>query len=417
MPPCGFRLGFPRRKNRLRIEIFMTSGSLESLPRRLAVGFLAALAAAAAVRGIPQAACRWGAGRWFDGDPALQLALARGVERLVLDAPLSTNAFHTGVAQFNGEWLFGSYLMAGIGFAQLAEAQPARRAEFLGLADRCVERLLSPAARAFDADSWWGEDPLDSLDGPQGHAAYLGYLNLLLGLQRRLEPATHRAALHDRISAALARRLEASRSGFLETYPGECYPVDNAFVLGSLALHVRTAGDLHRPALDRALGRFRARAVDPRSGLLCQAVSAYDGTPTDAPRGSGTALGLLALRHADPALARELYAALRRELAGTWLGFGAVREYPRGGAGRGDIDSGPIVFGYGMSATGFALGGARGYGDRAYFARLVATTRLCGAPVRAGGRYEYAAGGALGNAILFAMLTTPRDNPAAENAP
>ncbi len=381
------------------------------------VGGLAALAAAVVAWQFPERWCARDAGRWFEGDPALQAALANGVRRLALESPLAENAFHTGVAQFNGEWLFGSYLMAGIGFAQLAEAQPDRRAEFLRLADRCIERLLSPEVRAFDADSWWGEDPLESLDGPHGHAAYLGYINLLLGLQRRLEPATPHAALHDRISAALARRLDAGSTGFLETYPGEVYPIDNAFVLGSLALHVRTAGGRHRPALDRALARFRARAVDPETGLLFQSVSVFDGAAVDAPRGSGTALGLLALRHADPALARDLYDALRRELAGTWLRFGAVREYPRGTGGRGDIDSGPIVFGYGLSATGFALGGARWRGDREYFTRLAATAQLCGAPVRADGRYEFASGGALGNAILFAMLTTPRDAAGAEDAP
>ena len=142
--------------------------------------------------------------------------------------------------------------------------------------------------------------------------------------------------------------------------------------------------------------------------MFVQAVDFADGSAVDYPRGSGTALGLIALHYADPGLARELYDGIKKSLAGTILGFDAVREYPRGVTGWGDIDSGPIIFGYGMSATGFSVAGALRYGDDAFFRRLYATTRFCGAEIRRDGRTEFVSGGPLGNAILFAMLTTPR---------
>ena len=47
---------------------------------------------------------------------------------------------------------------------------------------------------------------------------------------------------------------------------------------------------------------------------------------------------------------------MKRSLADSVLGFGAVYEYPVAyrKVGRGDIDSGPLVLGYAVSATGFS---------------------------------------------------------------
>ncbi|MEQ9321324.1 MAG: ATP-binding cassette domain-containing protein, partial [Polyangiaceae bacterium] len=64
-----------------------------------------------------------------------------------------------------------------------------------------------------------------------------------------------------------------------------------------------------------------------------------------------------------------------------------------------------LVFGYGISATGFAIGAARIHGDRERFEGLYATAHLFGAPVTQDGMTSVVTGGPLGDAILFAMLT------------
>lgn len=352
---------------------------------------------------VPHWWCEREAERWFAGDATAQERLARGAERWIRQE-LGREHFQTGSAQFNGEWLFGTYLMAGLGFGQSALEHPEWRDRHLELMNLCVERIMSPAVRAFDRETW-GSDPLESLDSDEhDHAAYLGYFNLLLGLQRRLDPASPYAPLHDRITAALARRLEKRPWLLLHSYPDEMYPVDNGAVIGSIGLHGQ-----YPAVVRRWVDNCRQRYIDPQTGLLYQCIDPRSGVAVDAPRGSGTALGLYFLSFADRALARDLYAAARRELAGTLLGFGVVREYPRGhGDGTGDIDSGPIVLGYGVSATGFSLAGSRMNGDAATFRRLFGTAYLFGAPVERSGRREYVMGGPLGNAILFAMLTAQR---------
>jgi hypothetical protein len=87
------------------------------------------LAGALALYTIPITWCSRGATKWLEGEREAQRKLARGVQRLVFDLNLSLIDFRTGDEQFDGEWLFGTYLMAGIGFCQIAMAHPDLRDE------------------------------------------------------------------------------------------------------------------------------------------------------------------------------------------------------------------------------------------------------------------------------------------------
>lgn len=354
---------------------------------------------------LPHRYCAREASRWFEGDEALQAELGRGLERWV-HRPLTTAAFHTGSASYDGEWLFGTYVMAGLGFGQSALEHDALKERHLRLMGECIDRLLSPEVRAFDRQRWHGDDPIDALDsaadGKADHTSYLGYMNLVLSLHRQLDPKSRFAALNDRITAHFERRYATTL--MLETYPGERYPVDNAAAIGSIGLYALATHTDHSAVIRRWAALVKSRYLDAESGLLSQSVRA-DGEPSDQPRGSGTALGAYFLSFADPELSHTLYLAAARQHR-TVLGFGAIREYAATAvAGHGDVDSGPIAFGFGVSASGFSLSGSRIHRDRAVFSSLYATTYLFGAPYTSDGARELVTGGPIGNAILFAMLT------------
>jgi hypothetical protein len=357
---------------------------------------------------------QWWFGRhaeaWFQGQPQPQAALARGVAGWLTN-DLSRQTFSTGSRQFNGEWLFGTFMMAGMGFGQTVLSHPELRAIHLPQMSACIDRMISPEVRAFDRESW-KNDAVDSLDGDSAHAAYLGYLNLLLSLNRLLDPQSQHASLNDRVTAALARRVAQSPTRLLETYPGEVYPVDNAAVAASIGLYDRATGADHGALLRDWGARCRRDYLDPATGLLVQAVDPSSGRPIDKPRGSGSCLAQYFLSFSDPALAADLHHAIMKHLAGTLFGFGMVHEYPATVArGRGDIDSGPVILGFGVSATGFCLAGTRQHGDAASFRRLFATGALFGAPLRRGDASQFVTGGPIGDAIMFAMLTAPRELP------
>jgi hypothetical protein len=365
-----------------------------------ALVLVAATAASAAI--VPRAWCGRDAGAWLDGSPAEVDALARGVTSSAGDA---AGAFHTGSARFDGEWALVTQQMTVLGLGQIALARPDRRAELLPAMEAAARRMLAPEACAFGAEAW-GERGLEALGTAGGHA-YLGYVALALGMLRKVDPATPLAARHDALVASLARRLAASPHALLETYPGETYPADVAAVAGAIGLHAEVASIDRRALLSRWSATMRERCSDPGTGMLFQQMDAFTGAPAGPPRASGTALAVYFASFADPALARDLWRAVGRQRRSV-LGFGGVRERAPGDDGPGDVDSGPVVLGVSVSATGFALAGARMFGDRAAFTELWRTADLFGVPVVRPSRSRFLTGGPLGNALLLALATAPR---------
>ncbi|HJL14732.1 MAG TPA: hypothetical protein RMH99_03695 [Sandaracinaceae bacterium LLY-WYZ-13_1] len=371
------------------------------------------LGAAIAVIALVVRGLAWFHGRpaeaLYDGELEAQRAMARGMDRWV-EAELSRDDFGTGSTRFDGEWLFATRMMAALGYAQTALEHPSLRAAHAPRVAACVEALVSPTGRAFDAEAW-GTDPLDDLGSTRDHAAYLGYLALAMALERALDPDTPHAALEQRVVDHLSTRYEASELGLLETYPGEVYPVDNTAAFGALAVHDRVTGQDHAALRARLLATLDRRYRDPRTGLLYQAVDPDDGAPVDRPRGSGTALAAYYLSFADRARSRALYDAIRERLGNRALGFATTREYPPGAWGLGDVDSGPVVLGQGVSATGFTLALARIHGDRETYVATYATASFFGGRVEADGTH-HALGGPVGDALLFALATArPEETP------
>ncbi len=375
--------------------------------RKVAVWGIGVMLLIASLWQVPRYWCGREAGLWYEGDPALQNSLAQGVARWIND-DLDIHRFPTGSDHFNGEWLFGTYMMAGMGFAQMAMEHPKDRQVYLELVEQCIEQLLSPQVRQFDRQIW-NDDPLDSFDSDHGHAAYLGYLNLLLSLHRQLDPRSPYAILNREITATLARRVELSSSGLLETYPGEIYPVDNCAVIASIAIYSRASRGTYQDVVTQWVTRCRQHWIDPKTGLLFQAMTPVGDKPLDEPRGSGSALGAYFLSFADVSLSRDLYEAVKERLATSLVGFGVVREYPWEvsglSGGKADIDSGPLILGYSISATGFSLAGSRVHNDPSFFTRFYRTAYLFGTPLDRNETRTFVTGGPLGNAILLAMLT------------
>ena len=362
---------------------------------------LAALVALAPI--LPRWWCGRGADDLFRDAPDAQIPLADAVAHDV-GAGVSTASFHTGSDHFNGEWTLVTHQMSVLGMVQVVRAHPSLRSRYLQPIRHAADQMLREDSLRFGAIAW-GEPGLATLDSPHGHA-YLGYLNLALSALREVDPATPHAALNDRLTEALARRIAASPTGMIETFPNQTYPPDVTSVIGSIGLHDRLTGSDHRAVLATWERRFRGAYVEAARGMVIQCAR-DDGSPGGPPRGSGTAISAYFLSFALPDLARDLARGLLHHGARSVLGFGGVREYPDGVPGDGDIDSGPLLFGMGVSATGFGLASARLASDGDAFTRIYRTTVLFGAPVSQHGE-RWASGGPIGNAVLLAMLTARR---------
>jgi hypothetical protein len=339
-----------------------------------------------------------------EGEIVAKDSLARGVIQMV-DHDAGSAVSLTGNPRFDGEWRMITEQMTALGLGQLVLERSERRAEYLPVIARSVERLLKEDVTAFGGDAW-GRRGFDDLDSDRGHA-YLGYTNMAFGMLRLLDPDAAIGLLHDRVTAALARRLALAPHAAIETYPGETYPADIAAVAASIALHDRATTQRHRSLLERWLGAFIERYVDPSSGLLYQSVDAGSGKPFGPARASGSAIAIYFLSFVDDDAARQIFGAVARQRT-SFLGFGGIEEYPDGVDGPGDIDSGPLVFGVSASASAFALAGARLYGEASLMTELLRTASLVGMPTETDGRLRFVNGGSIGNAIVLAALTARR---------
>jgi hypothetical protein len=360
----------------------------------------AAVAAATAlvVAMVPRQLCARGADESFAGEPAAQGELARKVARAIGKRPSRASA-----RRGDGQAEVAFYQMAILGLGQIVREHPELREAYLPAMRAAAARLADPRTLGY-ATRRWGENGLRAMKPGDGHA-YLGYINLALGMLRVIDPDTPYAALNDRLTAALAERLDRSPTGLIETYPGETWPPDVAAVAGSIGLHATATGADHHALLARWSARFSRCAVSA-SGYLVQRVRSGTCRPVDAPRGSGTAIASYFTSFADPALSRRLFDALRSKGRVSWLGFGGVREYIDGADGPGDGNSGPIVFdGASVGATGFALGAARANGDRDFYRELYRSAAAGRKALGSMVARHVIPDGAVAEALLLAMLT------------
>jgi hypothetical protein len=357
-------------------------------------------------RFVPPLWCGRDASAWLRGDRSHQDALASELVQFEARDDARRGPEKPAKNRFAGEWALVTHQMTALGLAQLCLARPELRERYAPVVTRAAVKSFLPEMRDFGTRAWGGEDALASVGGAHGHA-YLAYAALAVGMARLLDPGfpPGLAAQHDALIRAYERRLLASRTGLIETYPGEAYPTDVAAVAAAIAVHGRATSADHAKVIAHWAERVRTVQIDPASGLVIQRMGALDGEAHDAPRGSGTGLAAYFAGFADRGVAALLAEGLFRHES-TLFGFGAIREYANGHRGAGDIDSGPVLFGVSVAATGFALAPARAFGYTAAFERIYRSVELFGLATDHGDTTRFATGGPIGNALLLAFLTS-----------
>jgi hypothetical protein len=305
---------------------------------------------------------------------------------------------------FQGEWGLVTFSMTASALANLAFEYPRTRESALKAVARMVP-LMQRAEFKVSEVKMWRDDPLSCLAGDHGHAGYLGHLGVVLSAHRFLGGDGRFDDLHHRIVGALARRLESRAAPLLETYPKEIYVPDNVVVLAVIGLHDRIFKSDHRALIARWVRHARTQLVDGETGVLRFWADA-EGKGRGHSRGSGAGWNSFFL----PFFSRELAAEQYRQTRAAFLkrlpfGLAAMREYPPGVSGRGDVDSGPVVFGLSPSGTGFIIAGARHARDEESLRGLLWTAELAGSTIAWRGARRYLFAPLVGDAILLAMLS------------
>lgn len=317
-----------------------------------------------------------GAGRLLVPATAGPTGEPPGVERQLtfLRAALGAGAGDDAQRLFP-EGYFFLHALYGLTWAELGMRRPAgERPVALREARWALARLDSPAGRA----------PFSPDLTPAYGVFHRGWSNLLRGQVLSLQPAGRRDPAETRRfaddSAALGAAFDAAASPYLAAYPGQAWPVDSTVAMASLRLHDTLLPARFARTTERWLQEVRRR-LDPRTGLLPHQADPDTGDPIEVARGSSQSLIQRFLVDIDPAFAGEQYVRFRDRFLATPLGLGpAVREYPHGMDGPGDVDSGPLPLGISLSATAVTLGAAQVHGDAPLAGALAGYGEFAGLP-------------------------------------
>ena len=290
------------------------------------------------------------------------------------------------LTQMNPEWGLFTLSFSTYALANLAAQQPDLRPEAAATIGQAIRvALTDPVRQPFE----WAVLDKDAERPLPGSVLYLGHLNLMLGCHRQLVPNSPYRQLHDSLSAALSERYQQEPSGNLPSYPHLRWLPDNTVALASLALHSRLTSSSYAEAGRHWVATAKAQWLDPTTGLLASQVDAQ-GRVNEEPRGSMVGWSIWFLAQVDSAFARQQY---QRYQAAHSTNLGVLRLYREQlgdySIGAGDVDSGPLILGYGIPATAFAFADAVALRDYRNAQRLRRVISLGSRDIREGDELRY----------------------------
>jgi hypothetical protein len=201
---------------------------------------------------------------------------------------------------------------------------------------------------------------------------YLSHCNIVLGAYKRGTGSDRYKEQNRRISEFLANRSAADPFFHPPSFRNQPYrwPADQAATLYSLWLYDRNFGTtFSKIPIDRWMTFIKKKGTSKKWGLP---ISEVTGKASYSPLPRGCALSwtvryqhFFAPREADSLW--NLYKKVFMVQLPFACGF---REYPPGVDRKPDDDSGPIVLGIGVAASGIALGAAKTMGDVSTYSRL-----------------------------------------------
>jgi hypothetical protein len=311
--------------------------------------------------GIARCAFRW------------HRALTPKYERWARDRVSAGSAANLGTADISGtEWpLFGSvfYLWATESLQEAWEddndISQVAPGEYASGAIEAAAALVADPNHATWVKEHWGEDYL--------RRENLFYRELLIaGLTshyKLLGDGKYLPLLRDQVES-LSRELDESPHGLLDDYPGQSYPMDVVGAIAGIQRADSVLGTDHSAFVKRAVRGFTGELVDS-TGLPAYEADSKRGQILDRSRGCGDSFILIWAPELWQETARQWYADFEEHFwKNSWM-FAGFREFPKDVTDRDwhiDVDSGPVLAGYGAAASAFGVGAARANGrfDHAY---------------------------------------------------
>lgn len=283
------------------------------------------------------------------------------------------------------EWpLFGSvfYLQAVEALQKAWEADHSRSevapAVYSREAIDAAAALITDPGQAKWVQQYWGKDYLHKQD------LFYRYL-LISGMTSYTEltaDGKYREQLRDQVET-LSSEIDASPLGYLDDYPGQCYPPDIISALSSIQRADHVLHTDHGAMLKHALRAFTPPHAD-KNGLPYYNVMVETGFPLGPSRGTGNSFNFIATPALWPEQNAIWYKTYVDQFWQTRNGVVGFREYAKDTPDKdmqADVDSGPIIWNFGVAASAFGVGTTRAQGDLQRAAPLTAEMLIASIPM------------------------------------
>lgn len=256
----------------------------------------------------------------------------------------------------NPEWALFSLSFSTFALTNISFIDITFRSQAIETIDSAIQKAMTYAIykRYFN-----GVNPCQPEIDTTGSILYFGHLNMMLGCYRLLSHDTKYNELNDKLSESIYNRFRKSGFYALPSYPGRMWVPDNTAGLASLKLHSENTGSQYQKVCDEWVYYARKNLTDKETGLLYSTIQIGTGKPLEEPRGCMIGWSIFFIYRFNKDYANELYEKYKDKFSDNLLIFRLFNErYKNSETTSGDIDSGPLFWGYGIPATAFAFGDA-----------------------------------------------------------
>ncbi|WP_372370745.1 hypothetical protein [Candidatus Uabimicrobium sp. HlEnr_7] len=239
-------------------------------------------------------------------------------------------------------------------------------------------------------DSEKGRKPFTEGQKPSWGIFYRGWLNWLRGGLLKLNlQSRHRRKFIDECHE-IATAFKNSETPFLTSYPNSSWPVDSVVGIAVLCLHDHLFSPKFQNIINNWLKKVKQK-LDTNTSLLPHYVNDVSGEMLIGARGTSQSIINRFLPEISVEWSKQQYSLFRKQYIKTILGLPAVKEYPQGKYGSGDVDSGPLILGFSASSSAVTIGAAKVHKDPLYI-KLSNTAEMVGLPFTFGNEKFYLGG-------------------------
>ncbi|HSU53812.1 MAG TPA: hypothetical protein VLT36_07145 [Candidatus Dormibacteraeota bacterium] len=307
----------------------------------------------------------------------------------------------------NAEWDFMGRTFLVWSLANMSLREPAAKAGYLRTMDEIIDETIRLER---DKGMYFFLMPYATARRyvvQPAHSLFLdGEIAMMLACRRIVEERPDYKPMLTDLVDAINGRFTNSPNLLLESYPDECWMFDHVVALGALRITDALDGTDHSALIRNWVGMAKKKLVHDQTGILITSFTT-DPAPLDGPEGSTIWLVAHFLQLLDEDFARDQYQRARKELGRIKLGFGYAQEWPATWEGQPDIDSGPIIPFFKISAgsSGMAVIGASAFKDEQFLSSLATTLDFAAFPSTKSGRLKYCASNQVGDAVLLYAAT------------